>query len=134
MVPVERLLEATRLRSSFVLEERRDDVACVMSALDLFCLASRSEGFPNVLGEAMACATPAVGSDVGDARDILGDSRLVAPPGDPERLAACMTYVLELSERDRRALGARQRRQIEGRFGIEDVWIRYRELYESLSA
>jgi glycosyltransferase involved in cell wall biosynthesis len=129
---VQALLAQTGLTARFILEERRDDVQRIMSALDVFCLASRSEGFPNVLGEAMACATPAVATDVGDAREILGDDRLVATVGDPQSLALCINYVLDLGEPGRRALGLRQRREIEVRFDIEGVWNRYRDLYVSI--
>ena len=131
---IQALLAQTRLGPRFVLEERRDDIERLMSALDLCCLASKSEGFPNVLGEAMACATPAVATDVGDVRDILGDSRLVARSGDPEDLAACISYVLELGEPERRALGLRQRSEIETRFDMEQVWYSYCELYLAISA
>jgi len=131
---IQALLSDTGLRSRFILEERREDVARLMSALDLFCLASKSEGFPNVLGEAMACATPAVATDVGDVREILRNSRLVARAGDPESLATCITYVLELSDAERRTLGLRQRQEIEARFDIEPVWNSYRALYASVSA
>lgn len=55
-------------------------------AADLFVLPSRSEGVPNVLLEASACATPWIASDVGGIPEIaaLGASRLVAPeqPGE----------------------------------------------------
>ena len=126
------LLTQTGLSERFILEERRADVQQVMSALDVFCLASLSEGFPNVLGEAMACALPAVGTDVGDVRDILQDERLVAPVGDPQRLAACITHVLQLSPEARRALGLAQQQSIATRFDIEQVWQQYRALYASL--
>jgi len=82
----------------------------------------------------MACATPAVATDVGDVREILADPRLVARAGDLANLAACITYVLELGDQERRALGLRQRREIEARFDIEPVWNSYRELYASVSA
>jgi glycosyltransferase involved in cell wall biosynthesis len=131
---IQALLSDTGLTSRFILEERREDVARLMSALDLFCLASKSEGFPNVLGEAMACATPAVATDVGDARDIIGDDRLIAPPGDPESLARCIRYLLTLRAEERQALGLRQRHRIETRFDIEKIWNRYRELYLAVSA
>jgi len=126
------LLAETNQATRFILEERIDDVQKIMSALDVFCLASRSEGFPNVVGEAMACATPTVATDVGDVRSILRDDRLVAAAGDPESLANRIDYVLGLDQQERRALGLRLRCEIETQFDIEQVWIRYRELYVSI--
>jgi glycosyltransferase involved in cell wall biosynthesis len=123
------LLQQLALSESFILLERREDVPAVMSALDLFCLASKSEGFPNVLGEAMACGTPAVATDVGDVREILGEERFVAAASDPEDLAARMLDVLSLAPAARRALGLAQRSRIEERFDIERIWARYRDLY-----
>jgi glycosyltransferase involved in cell wall biosynthesis len=41
------------------------------NACDVFCLASRGEGSPNVLTEAIACGCPAVSADVGSAREIV---------------------------------------------------------------
>lgn len=104
----------------------------IMSALDVFCVASKSEGFPNVLREAIACATPAVATDVGDVREILGDPRLVATAGDPASLAACINYVLAQGEEGRRALALRQRAEVEARYDIERVWDRYRDLYRPI--
>ena len=126
------LLAKLGLESRFILNERRDDVQKVMCALDVFCLASLSEGFPNVLGEAMACATPAVATDVGDVRDILRDERLVAVVGSPESLARCISGVLDLGEAGRRALGLKQRREIEARFDIARIWNSYFDVYASL--
>lgn len=41
------------------------------NAADVFCLASRGEGSPNVLTEALACGCPAVASDVGSVKEIM---------------------------------------------------------------
>jgi glycosyltransferase involved in cell wall biosynthesis len=126
------LLSELNLGGRFILEERSDNMQQIMSALDVFCLASRSEGFPNVVGEAMACATPTVATDVGDVRSILGDDRLVASAEDPQGLANCIGYVLGLGDLERRELGQRQRRRMESEFDIESIWVKYRDLYGSM--
>ena len=52
--------------------DARPDVRAVYNALDVFCSASRSEGFPNVIGEAMACGRHCVVTDVGDSKLVVG--------------------------------------------------------------
>ena len=115
-----------------VLDHERSDVPAVMSALDVFCLSSRAEGFPNVLGEAMASETPSLGTDAGDTRMLLGDDALVAPVENPDALAACVLRVARASIDERRQLGASQRRRIETEFEISRIWQRYRDLYSRL--
>jgi glycosyltransferase involved in cell wall biosynthesis len=115
-----------------VLQDERQDIPSVMSAIDVFCLSSRAEGFPNVLGEAMACETPSVSTDCGDARLVLGSDELVAPTGDPQALAECVLRLARLSPGERRHVGTLQRQRIAERFSIASVWAQYSALYTSL--
>ena len=66
---------------------QRADTHLAYSALDLLTLSSLSEGFPNVIGEAMACGVPCVTTNAGDAAVIVGDLGQVVPTHDPAALA-----------------------------------------------
>jgi glycosyltransferase involved in cell wall biosynthesis len=97
----------------------RDDLPAVYNALDLLVSSSVSEGFSNVLGEAMACGVPCVATDVGDAREILGDSDTVVPPRNPEALVTGIVTLLERLRLEGASLGAGVRRRVAENFSVE---------------
>lgn len=112
---------------------QRGDVPDLMRGFDLLCLSSRAEGFPNVIGEAMASGIPCVTTDVGDARDIVGDTGWVAPPRDTDQLAECLDAALACSREELRQRGARARDRIVSDFSITSVVDRYVALYQSVA-
>lgn len=70
------------------------DMPAVYNALDIKVLSSYGEGFPNVIGEAMACDVPCVVTDVGDSALIVRGIGEVAKPKDPESLKVAVESVL----------------------------------------
>ena len=86
------LLDKKDLNNHVHLLGRRDDIPTIMNGIDIFVLSSISEAFPNVLNEAMACATPCVTTDVGDAAIIVGNTGWVVPKKNP---SALMESILE---------------------------------------
>jgi glycosyltransferase involved in cell wall biosynthesis len=108
------------------------NVARLLAALDVAVSSSTSEGFPNVVAEAMACGTPCAVTDVGDSAIVVGDTGLVVPPRDAAALADAVLRLLELPVDERQALGLRARARIMRHYSLTDVAARYRSLYEEL--
>jgi glycosyltransferase involved in cell wall biosynthesis len=92
------------------------DVRGVYNALDVFCSSSLSEGFPNVIGEAMACGRRCVVTDVGDSKLVAGDAGVVVPSNDVEALATGLRQEL-----DRSGLNLRARRRILEHFSVAQL-------------
>ena len=70
------------------------DVRAELDRADLFVLASRVEGLPRAMIEAMARALPCIGSSVGGIPELLPPEDIV-PPGDVPALASKITQVLQ---------------------------------------
>jgi len=121
-------------RDRFRLLGEREDIPELMNAMDIFCLSSWTEAFPNVLGEAMACGVPCVTTDVGDTREIVGETGIVVPPRDPAALAEGMEKMVKMAPEERKALGEVARRRIVERFSLARMVRRYAEVYEEVSS
>lgn len=129
---LEQLIPA-KVRDRFYLLGERGDVSELMSAMDVFCLSSAwGEGFPNVIGEAMATGLPCVATDVGDSALVIGDTGVVVPSENAEALAAGIENLLTMPQEERRKLGESARTRIETNYTLGAIVGQYVGLYETL--
>ncbi|MPQ75468.1 glycosyltransferase [Hydrogenovibrio sp. JE_KL2] len=117
---------------AFILAGERNDIPVCMSVMSIFCLPSRTEGFPNVLVEAMISEVCCVSTDVGDARLLGGDDVILAEPNSPEDLSRKILLLVEKSKDERRQLGERLKNRAISEFSIEKMVHRYQILYQGL--
>lgn len=108
------------------------EVQDFLSCADVFCLHSTTEGFPNVLGEAMAVGLPCITTRAGDAERILNSPEFTVNAGDCEGLVEALTRVHELSDEERKSLGAVNRHRVERQFSLSGTVAQFEELYSSL--
>ena len=81
----------------------RPDAVRVMSAFDIFCLASHHEGLPIAMLEALTLGLPIVATDVGGIRELIGDGSdaVLVQPRRPDELAkAIIGLVTDPDEQD----------------------------------
>jgi len=123
---------ALQLENRVRLLGERSDAPDVLAALDVAVMPSRSEGFPTVVAEAMACATPCVATDVGDARTIIGDNGVVVPSHNPGALAEGIVRLLQMEPPALRALGSAARAAVAERYAIERIAEQYLRLWLEL--
>ncbi len=127
-----RRVDESGVAARFVLAGERMDVPQCLAAMDVFCLHSRTEAFPNVLAEAMAMGLPCVTTDVGDAAQLLGDCGHVVPKHDAAALAQGVASLLQLEPTERQALGARARARVRDRFTIAVARAGFESVYQRL--
>jgi Glycosyltransferase len=121
------------LEDNISLLGQRTDIATIMNSLDVHILSSSfGEGFPNVVAEAMACGTPCITTDVGDAAIIVGDTGWVVPPKDSQALANAMLEAMEEKQNNPQAWKARKqacRERIVNNFSIEKMVDSYHQVW-----
>ncbi|HAI30880.1 MAG TPA: hypothetical protein DCM48_15335, partial [Thalassospira sp.] len=112
----------------------RRDVAQLVPAFDIAVLASSfGEGFPNVIGEAMACGVPAIGNDVGDVTNVIGDTGKIVPQRSPDKLAKAIEELIteDAESRTHRKMASRNR--IINHYGLDAMNARYLALWDELA-
>lgn len=121
------------LREQVIFPGYRSKLQPVYGAFDIFMLASRREGLPNCILEAMAMGAPIVTTDVAGAKELVEDhaTGFVLPQGDVEGLSQSLLRLVEDSAL-RKTMGQAARRRIEEQFSFRRRLRTIEDIYERL--
>ncbi len=128
---IERIVREFGISERVKLIGERRDIPELLSGSDAFVLSSSWEGLPNSLIEAIASALPAVATNVGGVREIMGvppNCGFIVPSEEPTPLANKMMELMELSSSDRNELGTNGRDAVLERFDLERILDQYENL------
>jgi glycosyltransferase involved in cell wall biosynthesis len=103
-------------RVSFIPE--MEDVTDFYSSIDIFVSSSYTEGFSNVIAEAMSHNLACVVTNAGDSEILVGDAGIVVPRKNPEALAEGISQVLLI---DRAKFGTLARQRLIGLYSIDSL-------------
>ncbi|MXN67465.1 glycosyltransferase [Stappia sp. GBMRC 2046] len=103
-----------------------DDMGSFYRSIDVLVLSSRTEGFPNVIAEAMGHGIPVVTTDVGEAATIVGSTGKIVPAGDAVALCNAMKMMHDVSASKYSELSNAARRRIDENYSLPIISERYR--------
>lgn len=114
---------------------RREDVADLMHAADVFAMSSNSEGFSNALLEAMWVGLPVVSTRVNGAVEIVrdGENGFLVDVGDERAFEARAERLLRDAEL-RRRLGDGASHDVQQRFSMSAMVAAHMQVYEEAAA
>jgi glycosyltransferase involved in cell wall biosynthesis len=130
--PIKKLVDELSLADRFVFLGFRSDIPNILRDLDVFVLASTSEGMPLAVLEAMASRKAMVATRCGGIPEVVDDGQtgLLVPPSDPSALARAIRDLLSDRSRALR-LGANAQAKFQKEFTLDGMVQRYERLYLS---
>lgn len=126
------LIKNHKLDENVRLLGNSNNINQVMNGIDIYVQSSRyGEGFPNVVAEAMACQTPCIVTDVGDAAYIVGKTGWVVKPNDPVMLSKSIEKALLMKKKKNwKNLCSRTSDRIKKNFNLNKMINSYKRLWE----
>lgn len=125
-------IKKLKLEKNIKLLGKKNNILEIMKGIDLYIQSSSSEGFPNVIAESMACKTPCVSTNAGDASFIIGKTGWIVPIKNSKLLSHAIEKALnELKSANWKLRCTQARNRIKSKFSIfqmleayNKTWIR----------
>ena len=122
------LLATSKFKENFKLVGEQKNVIPYYSAMDVFCLHSLSEGFPNVLAEAMSVGLASITTNVGDALFLISSSGITIDSFEAKALASSFN-LLTLNSCLRLDFSKKSMERVQ-KFSINEFCMKIRDMYK----
>jgi len=127
-------IKRLKLEEKILLLDEQSDIPSFLNAMDWLVSSSLwGEGFPNVIGEAMACEVPCIATDVGDSAYIIDENGFIVDPDNTRALAEAMTRAAQLSPEEKAKLGKSARKRVKAEFQHNAIARKYETLYQEIA-
>lgn len=129
---IESRARARRVEDGVHMLGSRKDVDALLPALDVFVLASDTEGLSNAILEAQACGLPVVATHVGGNPDLVDDDcGVLVPARDPDAMAEAIGALLDKPDL-RKRMSAAARSRVVDNHSLDSMTQAYASLYQEL--
>jgi len=96
-----------------------------------FVMASREEGLPRVLVEAMACEKPIIGTNVGGIPDLINGNGYLVEPDDVKGMADALKKIMS-DEKMAKEMGLNSRKLMEEKFSSDVYYSKFTDMVDSI--
>ena len=130
---LEEMADTLGIKENVLFLGRREDVAAVMNAMDIFVLPSFREGLSNTVLEAMASGLPVVVTNVGGNPEIVveNQSGFLFTVSDCEQLASMLSDLIA-NEEQRKSMSDFARSHVVHHYSLQVMIESYQKTYQSL--
>tara|TARA_B100000963_G_scaffold223008_1_gene194397 strand:- start:2127 stop:3251 length:1125 start_codon:yes stop_codon:yes gene_type:complete len=125
------IIEKYNLMDKIKLIGQEENISNVMNALDLHILSSKSEAFPMVILESLACGTPSISTNVGDVRKIIKHKKFLVDKENYLALYKAINKFLNLEEENKKKISKECINHIKVNYSIQKMTKEYLRLYET---
>ena len=129
-----RLISDLHLQDSVFFQDYSENVQALLSAMDVFVLSSKSEGFSRALLEAMSTSLPILATRISEIEEAVADQEnaLLIDFGDVQSMASAIVNLAK-DEALRRRMGEKNRERAVEKFDLKAHASAIEKLYRKLT-